>query len=119
MISKQPVEAEALARGTKAIRTGRQLDTQRLGAKRCAATFGRTKSEDHRLVEQVVERNNLRLAYQRVIQDKGTPGADSVTVTEFKDWLKAHWRSVSKHCWKAGTCRDRCAEWISRSLRAE
>ena len=90
MISKQPVEAEALARGAKTTRTGRQPDTQRLGAKGCTATFGRTKSEDHRLMEQVVERNNLRLAYQRVVQNKGAPGVDSVTVTEFKDWLKAH-----------------------------
>ena len=78
------------------MRTGRQLDMQRLGAKGCTATFGRTKSEDHRLMEQVVERNNLRRAYQRVIRNKGAPGVDSVTVTEFKDWLKAHWPSVKQ-----------------------
>ena len=96
MISKQPVEAEALAREAKTTRAGRQLDTRRLGAKGCSATFGRTKSEDHRLMEQVVERDNLRRAYQRVIQNKGAPGVDSVTVSEFKDWLKAHWPSVKQ-----------------------
>jgi len=47
-------------------------------------------------MEQVVERNNLRLAYQRVIQNKGAPGVDNVTVAEFKDWLKAHWPSVKQ-----------------------
>ncbi len=104
MISKQPVEAEALARGAKATRTGRQLDTQRLGAKGCTATFGRTKSEDHRLMEQVVERNNLRLAYQRVIQNKGAPGVDSVNCST--GVVDSRWPGLSRtsiHCYGAGS----------------
>ena len=46
------------------------------------------------LMEQVVERSNLKLAYQRVVKNKGAPGVDDVTVLEFKDWLKRHWPSV-------------------------
>ena len=45
-------------------------------------------------MEEVVERSNLRLAYQRVVENKGAPGVDDVTVSEFKDWLKMHWPSV-------------------------
>jgi RNA-directed DNA polymerase len=45
-------------------------------------------------MEEVVERSNLQLAYQRVVKNKGTPGVDDVTVTEFKGWLKMHWPSV-------------------------
>ncbi|HWX79760.1 MAG TPA: group II intron reverse transcriptase/maturase [Steroidobacteraceae bacterium] len=45
-------------------------------------------------MEQVVERSNLKLAYQRVVKNKGAPGVDDVTVLEFKDWLKRHWPSV-------------------------
>lgn len=45
-------------------------------------------------MERVVERSNLWLAYQRVVQNKGAPGVDDLTVTEFKDWLKVHWPSV-------------------------
>jgi len=45
-------------------------------------------------MEQVVERSNLWLAYQRVVQNKGAPGVDGLTVAEFKDWLKVHWPSV-------------------------
>jgi RNA-directed DNA polymerase len=45
-------------------------------------------------MEQVVERSNLWSAYQRVVQNKGAPGVDDLTVTEFKDWLKVHWPSV-------------------------
>src|SRR4029453_14579902 len=40
-----------------------------------------------------VERSNVWLAYQRVIENKGAPGVDGVTVAEFKDWLKVHWPS--------------------------
>ena len=46
------------------------------------------------LMEQVVERSNLKLAYQRVVENKGAPGVDEVRIPEFKDWLKRHWPSV-------------------------
>ncbi len=47
-------------------------------------------------MEQVIERSNLKLAYQRVVENKGAPGVDDVTVTELKDWLKVHWPSVKQ-----------------------
>lgn len=47
-------------------------------------------------MEQVVERSNLWLAYQRVVKNKGAPGVDDLTVAEFKDWLKVHWPSVKQ-----------------------
>jgi RNA-directed DNA polymerase len=96
MISKRTDEAEALARETETQRAGRNSGTRRVGAEVCAATSGRTKSEDHRLMEQVVERSSLWLAYQRVVQNKGAPGVDGITVAEFKDWLKVHWPSVKQ-----------------------
>jgi RNA-directed DNA polymerase len=45
-------------------------------------------------MEAVVERGNMRLAYQRVVENKGAPGVDGLTVAEFKDWLKVNWPSV-------------------------
>jgi RNA-directed DNA polymerase len=94
MISKRSDEAEAPARVAEAGGAGRKLSTKRGGAELGAATSGRTKSEDHRLMEEVVERSNLQLAYQRVVKNKGAPGVDEVSVLEFKDWLKIHWPSV-------------------------
>jgi len=47
-------------------------------------------------MERVVERSNLWLAYQRVVQNKGAPGVDDLTVAEFKGWLKVHWPSVKQ-----------------------
>ena len=96
MISKRIEEAEALAREAEAMKAGQKSARHRLGAEVCAATSGRTKSEDHSLMERVVERSNLWLAYQRVVENKGAPGVDGLTVVEFKDWLKVHWPSVKR-----------------------
>jgi RNA-directed DNA polymerase len=45
-------------------------------------------------MEAVVERGNLMLAYQRVVQNKGAAGVDDVTVAELKDHLKQHWPQI-------------------------
>jgi RNA-directed DNA polymerase len=47
-------------------------------------------------MEAVVERSNMRLAYQRVVENRGAPGVDGLTVAELKDWLKAHWPRVKE-----------------------
>jgi RNA-directed DNA polymerase len=94
MISKRIDEAEALVREAEAQSADRKSDTWRVGAEVCTATAGRTKSEDRLLMERVVERSNMKLAYQRVVENKGAPGVDGVTVAEFKGWLKVHWPSV-------------------------
>lgn len=96
MISSRSDEAEAPARVAEAQGAGRQPSTNRRGVELGTATSGRTKSEDHLLMEQVVERGNLRLAYQRVVENKGAAGVDGLSVPEFKDWLKMHWPSVKQ-----------------------
>jgi RNA-directed DNA polymerase len=50
--------------------------------------------EGQRLMEAVVERGNLWLAYQRVVENKGAPGVDGLTVAEFKAYLKVHWPRI-------------------------
>lgn len=47
-------------------------------------------------MEAVVERGNMRLAYQRVVENKGAAGVDGLTVAELKDWLKVHWPRVKQ-----------------------
>ena len=53
-----------------------------------------TKAEASGLMEAVVERRNLQLAYQRVVENKGAAGVDDITVAELKDHLKQHWPSI-------------------------
>ena len=46
------------------------------------------------LMEAVVERGNLMLAYQRVVENKGAAGVDQLAVPELKDHLKQHWPTI-------------------------
>jgi RNA-directed DNA polymerase len=96
MISMRTAEAEALARAAESRGAERNSGTAPLGAEVCTATSGRTKSESHELMECVVERSNMRLAYQRVVENKGAAGVDQMPVSELKDWLAVHWPSVKK-----------------------
>jgi RNA-directed DNA polymerase len=45
-------------------------------------------------MEAVVERSNLKLAYQRVVENKGAAGVDQLAVSELKDHLKRHWPTI-------------------------
>jgi RNA-directed DNA polymerase len=96
MISKRSDEAEVPERVAEAGGAGWKPRTKRGGAELGTATSGRTKSEDRELMERVVERSNLKLAYQRVVENKGAPGIDGLAIPEFKDWLKVHWPSVKR-----------------------
>ena len=96
MISRRTAEAEALARGAESRAAQRNCAAASLGAEVCTATSEQTKSENHELMGRVVERSNIRLAYQRVVENKGAAGVDEMPVSELKDWLAAHWPGVKK-----------------------
>lgn len=73
---------------------GRNSPGPGAGAEARTAAVGRTKPEALRLMEAVVERNNMRCAYERVMANEGAPGVDGLTVAELKPWLQAHWIKV-------------------------
>jgi group II intron reverse transcriptase/maturase len=81
-------DEEVLARNAGMVSSGAEADvTTRL----------RTKAglkQASGLMEAVVERGNLKLAYQRVVENKGAAGVDSIGVAEFKDHLKQHWPTI-------------------------
>jgi len=54
-------------------------------------------------MDAVCERGNLKLAYQRVVENKGAAGVDGIGVAEFKDHLKQHWPTIKANL-LAGTC---------------
>ena len=75
----------------------RNADRAVLGAEIDVTTRRRTKAEWERqsgLMDAVCERGNLKLAYQRVVENKGAGGVDGIGVTEFKDHLKQHWPTI-------------------------
>ncbi len=64
------------------------------GAETEVTTRLRTKAESSGLMEAVCERGNLKLAYQRVVENKGAAGVDGIGVAAFKDHLKRHWPTI-------------------------
>lgn len=65
-----------------------------VGAETHTAAATRTNAPAPSLMEAVVERGNMRLAYQRVVENRGAPGVDGLRVEELKDWLIRNWPTV-------------------------
>lgn len=63
-----------------------------------------SREDQNDLLERMLEGENLRLAYKRVVQNGGAPGVDGVTVAELQAYLKTHWESVKAEL-LAGTYR--------------
>lgn len=80
--------------GAQAEESGRNPEGADLRAEAESATHLWTKAEPGGLMEAVVERGNLMLAYQRVVENKGAAGVDGIGVAEFKDHLKQHWPTI-------------------------
>lgn len=61
-------------------------------------SVAKRKSEDPALpvllMEEIVKRENLKKALQRVRQNKGSPGIDGMTVRKLSGYLKKHWPRI-------------------------
>ncbi|CAH1218954.1 hypothetical protein PAECIP111892_04635 [Paenibacillus auburnensis] len=53
-----------------------------------------SREAESNLLERMLEGDNLRLAYKRVVQNGGAPGVDNVTVANLQAYLKTHWEPV-------------------------
>jgi RNA-directed DNA polymerase len=47
-----------------------------------------------RLLDKVLERNNMLLALKRVISNKGSHGVDSMKIDELREHIKKHWHTI-------------------------
>lgn len=72
----------------------RNLDGADAGAEADATARERTKAESGGLMEAVCATANVRLAYKRVVQNKGSAGVDGITWVEFEGHLKQHWPTI-------------------------
>lgn len=87
---------DAQAQQAAAMNRGSEQNSRWLahGVEIGTAASGRTKAEMSLTIEGVISRENLMLAYQRVVENKGAAGVDNLSVLELKPWLKQHWPSV-------------------------
>jgi RNA-directed DNA polymerase len=79
---------------TNAEEPGRNLGGAASGAETEVTTRRRTKAESSGLMDVVCERDNLKLAYQRVVKNKGAAGVDGIGIAEFKGHLQRHWPTI-------------------------
>lgn len=49
-----------------------------------------------RLIEQILEVNNVRTALEKVITNKGAAGIDGMKVEDLRDYMNANWKSVKQ-----------------------
>ncbi|RJG11156.1 group II intron reverse transcriptase/maturase [Pseudomonas cavernicola] len=64
------------------------------GVEAGTAATEQTKAGEPSLMEAVVDRDNLWLAYRKVVGNRGAPGVDGLPVERFAGWLKMHWPSI-------------------------
>lgn len=82
---------------TQAEEKARNAGRYAVGAETDVTTRRRTKAEwaqESGLMDVVVERGNLMLAYQRVVKNNGAAGVDGIGIAEFKEHLKQHWPTI-------------------------
>lgn len=63
-------------------------------AKVSTASVTWTNAEPDALMERVLAPANLRRAYQRVVSNKGAPGADGMTVADLAGYVKQYWPAL-------------------------
>ena len=65
-----------------------------IGASKVTAGKATNCMDNEQLMEAVVERENMKAAYRRVVGNKGVAGADGMSVTELKPYLSTHWERI-------------------------
>ena len=59
-----------------------------------AANAPESPARTDRLMEEIVDRENLKEALRRVKANKGGPGVDGTTVDQLDDYLRQHWPAI-------------------------
>ena len=63
----------------------------------CQTSTAQTEASGQKtmmLMEQVVSRQNMLAAYQRVVRNRGSAGVDGVTVEELAEYSRLHWERI-------------------------
>src|SRR6266704_3105952 len=65
-----------------------------------ATSGSESPARTDRLMEEVVERENLKEALRQVKGNKGSAGVDGITVNQLTDYLKQHWPAIREQLLK-------------------
>jgi len=87
-------EAQMSATTARVGEGARNAPSPAAGAESEAANAHGMALGGRRLLEAVVERENLWRAYERVMRNKGAGGIDKMTVEQLKPHLQQHWPRI-------------------------
>lgn len=76
--------------------SGRNPQRPAGGASNATAATEEARPDTSQLMEAVVEKENMRRAYHRVVSNKGSAGIDEMSVDELGAHLKEHWAEIRK-----------------------
>lgn len=76
--------------------SGRNLPSAGMGVPNDTATEDNAHFKSEKLIEAMVERENMRQALQRVVANKGAPGVDGMRVKELAPYLKENWEYIKE-----------------------
>ena len=62
------------------------------GASNVTAVKGNVDRSEQGMLEEVVERQNMRAAYQQVKRNAGAPGIDGMSVEDLGPYLREEWQ---------------------------
>jgi group II intron reverse transcriptase/maturase len=74
--------------------SGRKPRWSGVGASNVTTREENVRQERERLMEVVVERSNMSVAYKRVVGNKGASGVDGMSVDELKPYLAREWERI-------------------------
>jgi RNA-directed DNA polymerase len=74
--------------------SGRNLRRDCDGVSSTVTTRENNCIDNERLMEAVVERENMAATYKRVVGNRGSAGIDNMTVDELKPYLNAEWERI-------------------------
>ena len=61
-----------------------------------ASRLGESPTGEVRLMESILERENMNRAYQQVVSNKGAPGVDGMKVGQLRGYMRRHWPKIEK-----------------------
>ena len=85
------IKQESLNTRAVTLSPGRNPRLAAGSAQTSATSVTWTNAEPNTLMERVLAPANLKRAYQRVVSNKGAPGADGMTVDQLAGYVKQYW----------------------------
>ena len=61
-----------------------------------ASYLSESPTGEIRLLESILEWNNMQKALQRVVSNKGAPGVDGMTVNKLPGYVRRHWKEIKQ-----------------------